>query len=332
MKSLSWRSLSAFICVCILAASVRADVPPRGVNLLALGDPAGNTPARASITQELNIYAGAAKQPFDGILLLGDIFNMKLTGPNDPLIQTLFEDAYDPIRMNFPFYVALGNHDYEQGKAPFEMAYAKLHPQSRWKLPGDYYRVEFPEKDPLVTVLMLNSNLQPLALTPEQWQAEMAWLEQELAKPHAPWLVCAAHHTMFSNGSHGDNGVLQQQWGTLFKKYHVDFYVCGHDHTMQHLEIPDWPISFVVSGGGGGGRRMMLRDNRGPFSRSTLGFADLHFDADTASVKLLDENGEILHSFTRDRASGKVTTLLNSPSDKATTQPLRTIQGLPEKP
>lgn len=306
-----------------------AEKDSRQVNLLALGDPAGNTPERARITHELNEYASHAARPFDGIVLLGDIFNMKLSGPDDPLIQKLFEQAYDPAKMNFPFYVALGNHDYEQGKSPFELAYGSLHPNSRWKLPHDYYRVEIPEKNPLVTMLMLDSNRQ--ALSDEQWKTELAWLETELAKPHAPWLICAAHHTLFSNGSHGDNGVLQQQWGTLFKKYHVDFYLCGHDHTMQHLEIPDWPITFIISGGGGGGRRLMLRDNRGPFSRSTLGFADLHFKPERATVKLLDEKGEILHSFTRDRQSGQVKTVVNSPSDPATTQPLRTIQGLPEK-
>ena len=189
--------------------------------------------------------------------------------------------------------------------------------------------MELPAKNPLVTMLVLDSNRQ--ALLDAQWNAELAWLEQELAKPHAPWLICAAHHTLFSNGAHGDNGVLQQQWGTLFKKYHVDFYLCGHDHTMQHLEIPEWPISFVISGGGGGGRREMLRDNRGPFSRSTLGFADIHFEEQMATVNLVDEKGKTLHAFTRQRDSGEVKTTFNSPSDKATTQPLKTIQGLPEK-
>ena len=143
--------------------------------------------------------------------------------------------------------------------------------------------------------------------------------------------LCRPPHDFQQRRLHGDNGVLQQQWGTLFKKYHVDFDLCGHDHTMQHLEIPEWPLSFVISGGGGGGRRQMLRDNRGPFSRSTLGFADLHFEQNLATVRLLDEKGQILHAFTRQREGGEVKTTVNSPSDKATTQPLRTIEGLPEK-
>ena len=59
--------------------------------------------------------------------------------------------------------------------------------------------------------------------------------------------MCCAHHTMLSNGVHGDNGVLQKEWGALFKKYKVDFYLCGHDHDVQHLEVKDWPMSFVLA-------------------------------------------------------------------------------------
>ena len=321
------KRLIPIVMLALFASTLRADDQPQAVNLLALGDPAGNTPEDAQITKELNDYCRHTPRTFNGIVMLGDIFNMTLSGPDDPLINKLFEQGYDASAMPFRFYIAMGNHDYEQGKAPYELAYGRLHPQSRWTLPTNYYRVELPPEKPLVTMLVLDSNRQ--ALSDAQWDAELKWLDAELAKPHAPWLICAAHHTIFSNGAHGDNGVLQTQWGELFKKYHVDFYLCGHDHTMQHLEILDWPLSFVISGGGGGGRRQMLRDNRGPFSRSTLGFADLHFDPDAAVVRLLDEKGEPLHVFSRERVSGKTTTLSNSDSDKATTQPLRTIRDCP---
>jgi len=42
----------------------------------------------------------------------------------------------------------------------------------------------------------------------EDWDTENKWIEAELAKPHAQWLMCCAHHDIFGNGSHGDNGVL----------------------------------------------------------------------------------------------------------------------------
>jgi hypothetical protein len=131
---------------------------------------------------------------------------------------------------------------------------------------------------------------------------------------------------MFGNGSHSDNGVLLTSWGPLFKKYRVDMYLCGHEHTLQHLEIPDWPISFVIAGGGGAARKPMLRDQRGPFSKSVLGFADLHFSPDTMAVELIGAKDNVLHAFERDH-SGKVTVTANTPSDPATTKPLKVING-----
>jgi hypothetical protein len=134
---------------------------------------------------------------------------------------------------------------------------------------------------------------------------------------------------MFSNGAHGDNGVLQKDWGTIFKDYHVDFYLCGHDHTLQHLDITGWPVTFVVSGGGAAGRRPMLRDNRGPFSVSQIGFTYFHFTPTLATVRLIGGSGKLLHEFTRDPA-GKVTTTVNTASDKATGHQLKIIQGFDE--
>ncbi len=302
-----------------------ADAP--GVNLLAIGDMAGDTPERAAVTKAVTESIAASGKHFDAAIVLGDVFNMKLTGPDDLHIQRLFEKAYDPQVLNFPFYIAYGNHDYEYGKAPIEWEYSRQHPESRFKLPAPYYRINLPDKNPLVTMLVLDSNQQ--ALDETRWQEEIDWIDAELSKPRGAWTICCAHHPFFSNGAHGDNGVLQTQWGELFKKHHVDFYISGHDHTMQHLEVPGWPISFVISGGGGGGRRQMLRDNRGPFSRSTLGFATFQFQPDVATVWLFDENKNLMHSFTRTRA-GHVEVEQNTPSDKATTRPLRTIVGLPD--
>jgi hypothetical protein len=71
----------------------------------------------------------------------------------------------------------------------------------------------------------------------------------------------------------------------LFEKYKVDFYIiCGHEHTLQHLEMPQMSTSLVVAGGGGAKRKPMLRDQRWPFSKSTLGFADMHFDSSEGTL------------------------------------------------
>jgi hypothetical protein len=75
----------------------------------------------------------------------------------------------------------------------------------------------------------------------------------------------------------------------------------------------------------------MLRDARGPFSKSCLGFASFHFDLESASVELIDDKSEILHAFTR-TIGGKIDVTVTTPSDKATTRPLRVINDIGDKP
>ena len=57
-------------------------------------------------------------------------------------------------------------------------------------------------------------------------------------------------------------------------------------------------------------------DNRGPFSKSTHGFAHLNFTDTLATVKLIGENGEVLHAFTR-TPDGKIAITVAGQSDTA---------------
>ncbi|MDP9174013.1 MAG: hypothetical protein M3O30_09130 [Planctomycetota bacterium] len=110
-------------------------------------------------------------------------------------------------------------------------------------------------------------------------------------------------------------------------KYNLDFYICGHDHDIQHLEIPNWHTSFLLVGGGGKKTGLMRRDNRGPFSRSMLGFADMVFTADKAAIKFIDREGKDVHRFEKTR-DGTVENLFSTGMDKAATHPLKVLQGL----
>jgi tartrate-resistant acid phosphatase type 5 len=299
------------------------------LHLLTLGDWGIDSPERAEVGAEMGKFASKNGNHPAAVLLLGDNFYVKLSGVDDPRIQTFFEKTYDDKNLNIPFYAVMGNHDYSTGDMPVEMEYASSK-NTRLKIPSRWYRLDLPAEKPVATILMLDSCAPPTLMKQEDWDEEMAWLKSELAKPHAPWLVCCAHHDIFGNGSHGDNGVLMTTWGPLFKQAKVDFYVCGHEHTLQHLELPGWPISFVVAGGGGAKTKPMLKDQRGPFSSSTYGFASFRFTPEKASVELINGNGHLLHAFTRDR-NGAIKITANTPSDPATKKPLQTIQGIDDK-
>jgi tartrate-resistant acid phosphatase type 5 len=306
-----------------LPAGPRAD-------FLAMGDWGEGKPAQKAVADSLARYAAGQHVPFAAMLLAGDNFYVKLPGgADDPQWQTLFEKMYDPVRLPMPFYASLGNHDYDDRKDVIELRYAKLHPESRWKLPARHYRVELPPDHPMVTVIMLDSNKQ--VINDLDWADQRRWLETELLKPRTTdWVICCAHHPLFSNGAAGNNGVLQKDWGSLFKEFHVDFYLCGHEHNLQHLEVADWPVSFVMCGGGGAHAAPMLTDKLPPFSRTVYGFVHLTFTPELAVVSYIGTDDQPVHVFTRTKA-GVVTTLMSTKSDAPFDKPLELIQGLYDK-
>ena len=294
-----------------------------------MGDWGEDTPAQRKVADAMAAFVEKRNVPFTAVpftavLLAGDSFYFKLTGVDDPRWQKLFEHMYDPRVLTMPFYTCLGNHDYDGNNLQIELAYAKAHPGSRFKLPARWYRVDLPKEGPVVTVIMLDSNRQNLS--DAQWEEQRKWLEDELAKPRARWTICCAHHPLFSNGLFWGNGILQHDWGTLFEKYHVDFYLCGHEHNLQHLEIPGWHESFVLCGGGGAHSHPMARDDRG-FSRSIYGFVHFELTPDAATVEYLDQNDKPVHVFRRTK-DGTVRVLMTTPNDKRTGNPLETYLGI----
>ena len=302
-------------------------LPEGEVNLLAMGDWGSEAKEQQIVAEVLAQYAQRTPTQFNGLISVGDNLYVPLKNEDDPYFQKLFEDMYDPVRVNFPFFIALGNHDYEKNKARIQLAYSWKHPDSRWKMPSRWYRLDLPAEEPLVTVLMLDSNKPNMSA--EDWAAQRRWMEYHLEGPRkSKWMIAAAHHPLFSNGSHGDNGVLQVNWGPLFKKYKLDFYVCGHDHCVQHLQIDNWHPSFIVAGGGGKRPTKMRRDKRGPFSRSLNGFAHLRFTPDAATVKIINgRDGHVVHAFSR-APGGEISVAMTTGRDKATNKPLTVYLGL----
>lgn len=304
----------------------------RELNFLAIADWGMGNGNQRKVAQALADHVTATDTEYQGILTGGDNFYVRLNGVDDPLWLQVFEWMYDPKNLNFPFYITPGNHDYENGKIAIELAYARQYPSSRWKFPSPYYRLDFPEGSakPLLSLLMLDSCKDQMG--ERAWEAEMRWLKQQLAAPRdsGTWLIAVGHHPLYSNGDHGDNGVLQRTWGKLFRDHGVDMYVCGHDHDMQHLEIPGIKTSFILVGGGGATTRAMRVDRRGPFSKSAYGFADLNIAPEKLTVRFFTAERKMIHAFERTRA-GEVRVLKDGPSDVAIPRTPRSINQ-PELP
>jgi tartrate-resistant acid phosphatase type 5 len=300
-----FRGVAALCVLALLFFSSVGHGADERVDLLALGDWGIDTPAQAAVASAMKGYVEKNGIALDAVLLLGDNFYVDLEkGVEDPAWKELFERRFDRKGLDVPFYAVLGNHDYSGGKAQIQLDYAKRNPGSRFKMPARWYRADLPGERPLVALIALDSNRGSLGK--EKWPEQARWLESELSKVgEIPWTVCFAHHPLFSDSVHGDEDDLQEAWGPAFKKNDVDFYLAGHDHALQHLQIPEWPMSFLVSGGGGYDL-YEIEGDRAAFARSVHGFVHLRFTPEKAQVVFVDRAGKTIHRFERARA-GKVT-------------------------
>ncbi len=289
-------------------------------HFLAVGDwgTYGTTVDQSAVATGLQTYSALHNISTDALLMLGDNMYGDLPGgAADPRWQQQFEQMYPQSSFNCPAFAVPGNHDYQTAplsKYDAELAYARLN-KSRWTMPARFYRFTFPAANPVITFIMLDSNMldepaQPWPPPDPSYYAQsdadrleqLAWLTDTLKQPlTTPFLAVIGHHPLYSNGPHGDNQTLIRDWDPLLRQHKVHLYMGGHDHDLQHLEFAGHPTSFVLSGAGGAGLNQERSEvkGRGPFFDELHGFTHLQVRNDLMIVRHLDIHGYLLHKFTK---------------------------------
>jgi 3',5'-cyclic AMP phosphodiesterase CpdA len=254
----------------------------------------------------------------DALLMLGDNFYGEMPdGVNSHRWVKQFEQMYPSSAFPGPVYPVLGNHDYERfrgNKVEGQLAYTGR--SSRWTMPHRWYTAQIPKQDPLLTLICLDSNfpgskgidpwLWSFVMTKQEHVEQRRWLEEQLARPRStPFLAVAAHHPLYSNGTHRDNRALVDEWDSLLRRHHVDLYISGHAHDLQHLEFQGHPTSFVVSGGGGAELVGWSTppEARGQWGVRALGFTDLEVSKEELTVRHIGKNAMVLYEFKKKLAS-----------------------------
>lgn len=172
----------------------------------------------------------------DFATLAGDnIYEQGVDSADDFRFQDTFEIPY--ANFDFPFFVALGNHDnsvanqfaeiggfYGDGrsnvKGDYQVEYTAQ--SSKWNMPSRFYSETWPKgsSNPLVELFVLDSSPLTHYLRDDSgWYSEgyedylmdqTAWLQGALAQSKAPWKIALAHHPYLSNGDHGNAGTYDQ--------------------------------------------------------------------------------------------------------------------------
>ncbi len=297
----------------VAAAEPDTDFSGPGMHLLAVGDYGSKNEAQEKVARRMAAFAKELNQPLEAVLALGDNFYGKMTPDR---FERHFEKMYDPAVLNCPFHACIGNHDYEPvtyglnpepRKFETQLDYAKQNPTSRWKMPAKWYALELPNPEkPLIKMIVLDSNVQEGALTPQEKLEQKRWAEAELAKgTKAPWLWMVWHHPLYTETTkRKDNPGLQRLFGEYLEKYPISICLSGHDHNLQHLRIKKPGPSFIVSGAGGANTYEVAQSERG-FTQQILGFNHFHINEKRIKAQFVDADGKCLHAFRR-KITGEV--------------------------
>jgi tartrate-resistant acid phosphatase type 5 len=258
----------------------------RPIHVVAFGDFGTGNAHQKAVAAALALRNSAAR--FDLGITMGDNFYLcGVRSVKDSKWKTRWEDMYTPL--GFPFYASLGNHDYgnppiicpaQRGSPDAEVAYTEH--SASWRMPARYYSYKA-------------GPVQFIAIDTEGWSdAQLEWIKETLAAsasdPEVKWRVVYGHHPIYTSGVHLNErriGELRLKLLPVLKAGHVDVYICGHDHDLEHLRSEG--MEFLICGGGGAKLRgFWHQDPLSVFTASANAFLDIAIDQNKITAQFLD--------------------------------------------
>ena len=217
-----------------------------------------------------------------------------------------YTNVYKELATKTDWYVALGNHDY-RGKPEAELAYHSINP--RWNMPSRYYSkvvttadgqnvlLLFIDTNPFVKDYYAKNNMPEIKT--QDTAAQRIWIEKTLAQSKETWKFVIGHHPVFSSSTkHGNTVELVEMLKPLLDKYHVQAYIAGHDHDLQHNQPDGSNVDYLVSGAASEIRDAATYETT-KFSASVPGFVDMSIKGDSLLVNFIDNNGKVIYHYIR---------------------------------
>lgn len=174
-----------------------------------------------------------------------------------------FESIYTHHLLHEPWFVALGNHDYE-GNVQAQIDYSNV--SRRWEMPNRYFeRLIEIDNDQYLQLLVIDTNpmvskylKEPekyLGINDQSTQEQLKWIEAKLSttNPKIVWRIVVGHHPLYSGGKRKtakETQEIQHLLEPVFEKHKVDAYICGHEHDLQIIKRNNKPFTQFLSGAG----------------------------------------------------------------------------------
>ncbi len=247
----------------------------------------------------------------EAVLALGDVFHYEgVQSTTDPLWMSNYENIYQHPELMVEWLPVCGNHEY-RGNTQALLDYSGV--SRRWTMPAKYYSRTFEEDGTTLKVIFIDTT--PLidkyrndpAKYPDaagaEVDAQLAWLERELADAAEDWVVVVGHHPIFAetSKSEGERKDMQERVDKLLRRHRVDMYVCGHIHNFQHIKPAGSDIDYIVNSSASLSRPEVAPIDGTVFVSGKSGFSVLGASAKALTLSMIDAEGNILHTVTRER-------------------------------
>ena len=220
------------------------------------------------------------QKPYAFVLMAGD--NIYSYGEIS-LAKARFEDPYAPLlSKDVKFYAVLGNHDIVKSNNGLDQInYQPFNMSDRY-----YSFTKGDINEGMVEFFALDTNGNA------PWDAQLTWLDQQLAQSTAPWKIVYGHHPLYSSGRHGSNPELTAKLAPIFAKHKVPLYLCGHDHGYER-SIPLDGTIYIVNGGGGAPLYKFGRSPQTAFVSSQFSFMTFDVYQDKIITKAIATDGKV---------------------------------------
>ena len=269
------------------SARIHLPEPQDGVvRFVAFGDTGTGEPAQMNTARAAQKICRAKGCQF--AVLLGDNFYPHgMTRGDKTQYRRLIEDPYGPLGV--PIFPVLGNHDL--GHHPIDQVKASRR-HRQWRMPN--FRYDF--RAGPVHFYAANSNCGAL----EWWR-----LSGTVRREPNIWNIVLGHHPIYSQGPHGDaNGLDKTAWRWLVESK-IDVMLSGHNHLIEHLQVPGAPQEYFVLGSSGGNREEKSTPTPSGAERRfhflAAGFAWLEVRERSLHVEIYDEQANLIYRYDKQR-------------------------------
>jgi 3',5'-cyclic AMP phosphodiesterase CpdA len=262
--------------------------PPAGsrepIDLIVLGDSGGGGDYQRAVRDRMT------ETRADLVLHVGD-----LAYPNATVerMDSRVFAMYAPLLRSIPFLPVIGNHDVRgDGGAAFDDVFALPNAIAGAR----YYAFDWG----MLHIAALD--------TERDLEQQARWLEDDLSRTRARWVIVMGHRPMRSSGIHGAERALARTIAPVIARHRVPLVLAGHDHHYERLRPIDG-TTFIVTGGGGHSVRSFLPGPDTAIAEPVLHFVHLHVDERAIRVRAIDATGTVFDAFTIEHDAAAVASL-----------------------